>query len=97
MVDCEDLLAAMKTSVLNGAARTDAQLRRAAAEGRDVPEDLRALVDKIHRHAYRVTDEDLASLKAKYSDDELFEIVVAAAIGAGEERLRAALAAVEAA
>jgi alkylhydroperoxidase family enzyme len=85
----------LKASVLNGAARTDAALRQAVATGGEVPAELRALVDKIHHHAHRVTDEDLAALKGRYSDDQLFEIVVAAAMGAGEARLRAGLAAVE--
>ena len=54
-----------------------------------------ALVEKIHRHAYRVTDEDLATLQATYGDDRLFEIVVSAALGASRARLVAGLQALE--
>ena len=56
-----------------------------------MPADLQALVDKVHRHAYRVTDEDVASVQAKYGDDQTFEIVVSAALGASRRRLLAGL------
>jgi alkylhydroperoxidase family enzyme len=77
--------------VLYGPAESDPAIRRAAAERQDVPADLQALVDKIHNHAYRVTDDDIAQLQAKYGDDQLFEIVVSAALGASRERLLAGL------
>jgi hypothetical protein len=70
-------------------------LRNAAANGSGVPADLRTLVDKIHRHAYKVTDEDIASAQAKYGDDKMFEIVVSAALGASRQRLVAGLNALE--
>jgi hypothetical protein len=77
--------------VLYGPGQSDPAIRQAAAEGRGVPGDLQALVDKIHNHAYKVTDEDIAGLQAKYGDDQLFEIVVSAALGASRERLLAGL------
>ena len=82
-------------SVLQGRGETDPAIRQAAADGRGVPADLEALVDKIHRHAYRVTDEDLARLRSTYADDQLFEIIVSAALGASRKRLLAGLAALE--
>jgi hypothetical protein len=82
-------------TVFDGPAETEPALRRAVAEGKGVPADLQPLVDKIHRHAYRVTDDDLARLRSTYSDDELFEIVVSAALGASRQRLLAGLAALE--
>lgn len=82
-------------SVLDSAAETDPSLRYAAAEGVGVPEDLKALVEKIHRHAYRVTDEDIEALQARYGDDRLFEIIVSAAVGASRKRLMAGLKALE--
>ena len=80
-------------TVFDGPGETDSALRRAAAEGKGMPADLQALVDKIHRHAYKVTDDDIAELQsgAKYSDDQLFEIVVSAALGASQRRLTAGL------
>ena len=74
-------------TVVDGPARTDPSLRAAAFAGEGVPADLRALIEKIEAHAYKVTDADLGALMAKYSDDQLFEIIVAAALGASERRL----------
>lgn len=82
-------------SVLRGAGQSDSAIRTAAADDRAVPADLKLLVDKIHDHAYKVTDEDVAQLQAKYSDDQLFEVVVSAALGASRRRLLAGLEALD--
>jgi len=90
-----DLRDRVLQSVLQGRGESDQAIRNAAADGRDVPTDLQALVDKIHRHAYKVTDDDIASLRAKYGDDQMFEIVVSTALGASRQRLLAGLAALD--
>jgi hypothetical protein len=82
-------------SVLEGTGETDPVLRTSVAEAKFVPGDLKALVGKIHRHAYKVTDEDMARAQAKYGDDQMFEIVVSAALGASRQRLLAGLKALE--
>jgi hypothetical protein len=82
-------------SALQGPGETDPAIRRAAADGHDVPAELQALVDKIHRQAYTVTDEDFARLRPEYADDQLFEIVVNAALGASRKRLLAGLEALD--
>ena len=82
-------------SVLEGAGESDAATRRAAATGAGLPPDLQPLVDKIHRHAYRVTDDDVARLQAKYGDDRMFEVIVSAALGASRRRLLAGLEALD--
>src|SRR3954464_8771846 len=89
-----ELKDATAAAVLDGPGTTPAALRQAVARG-EPPEDLRDLVEKIRRHAYKVTDEDLASLGGRYTEDQLFEIVVAASFGAAEHRLRAGLRALE--
>lgn len=81
--------------VLQGAGETDPALRRSVADGAGVPADLQPLVDKIHRHAYKVTDDDIARLQPKYGDDQMFEIVVSAALGASRNRLLAGLEALD--
>lgn len=86
---------ALEDAVLRGPGRTDPALRQRVAERREVPPALQPLLDKIERHAYTVTDQDLAELKGTYTDDELFEIVVAASLGSALERLRAGLRALE--
>jgi len=82
-------------SVLDGPAHTESSLRHAAAADGDVGAALQPLVDKIHRHAYKVTDEDLSRLRPHYDEDQLFEIVVSAALGASRQRLVAGLRALE--
>ena len=82
-------------SVLRGPGETDPELRNAVAERKNVPDELKDLVEKIHRHAYKVTDEDLSRLQTRYSDDQLFELVVSAALGASRERLLAGLDALD--
>lgn len=81
--------------VLDGAGETDTTLRHAAADRKGLPAELQPLIEKIHDQAYAVTDEDLAVLRKKYNDDELFEIIVSAALGASRERLLSGLAALE--
>jgi hypothetical protein len=77
--------------VLLGTGEVETGLRQAAANGGGAPADLQALIDKIHRHAYKVTDEDIAMAQQKYGDDKVFEIVVSAALGAANQRLQAGL------
>jgi hypothetical protein len=83
-------------TVLEGPGQTDPATRQAAAaNSAQVPFDLQALVQKIHQHAYKVTDEDIARLQPTYGDDRLFEIIVSAAVGASRARLAAGLQALD--
>ena len=86
---------AVLDGVLNGAGESDPATRNAVADRKNVPAELEVLVDKIHRHAYKVTDEDIASLQARLGDDRMFEIIVSSALGASRERLLAGLAALD--
>jgi alkylhydroperoxidase family enzyme len=103
------LVRALETSILTTPGETDPALRRAiearsaglggrselsgAAAG-EIPEALRAYVDKVARRAYTVTDGDIEALKAAgYSEDAIFEITLSAALGAGLSRLERGLAA----
>jgi hypothetical protein len=90
----QSLREATRAAVLRGPGRTTPELRQAVAQG-DPPAELAGLVDKIRRHAYQVTDEDLADLRARYDEDQLFEIIVAAALGAAGTRIDAGLRALE--
>ena len=82
-------------SVLRGAGESEPSIRLAAAEGAGVPAELSDLVEKIHKHAYTVTDDDVARLTSTYGDDQLFEIIVSAALGASRQRLLAGLSALD--
>ena len=79
--------------VLEGPARLDSAVRQAASRRAlgDLPEAVRSYVAKVHDHAYKVTDDDVAALLAAgYSEDEVFELTAAAAVGAGLQRLEVA-------
>ena len=81
-------------ALLNGTGATPAELRQAIARG-SAPPELMSLVQKIRSRAYTVTDEDLDRLRSRYSEDALFEIIVAAAFGVAQEQLAAARRALE--
>jgi hypothetical protein len=52
-----------------------------------------AYLEKVRRHAYKVTDRDVQQVKdAGLREDEIFEHTVSAATAAGLERLEAGLA-----
>ena len=84
---------AMKMSRLHHAVTANAAslpvpVRQAITAGRNVSGPLGSYVRKVAEHAYEITDQDIASLhSAGYSDDEIFEATVSAALGAGLFRL----------
>src|SRR3954449_3560499 len=84
-------------AVLAGPGSLDPRVRRAAAaQAADVPEALGGYLDKVARHAYKVTDEDVEALRAAgYSEDEVFEATVSCALGAGLRRLETGLSAID--
>lgn len=69
-------------------ARAEAWARGTASEQRELPEPLAGFVDKVTRHAYKVWEGDIERLQeAGYSEDAIFEVIVATAVGAGLSRL----------
>ena len=90
----ERKLADLETRLLSQPGALDPAIRSAAAEGDGVPDAVADYVEKVRRHAYTVTDEDVETLRRTgYSDDQIFELTVAAAYGAARARLDAALSA----
>ncbi|SRR6266511_797893 len=92
----------LKNAVLTTPGATPESLRRAVLErghetrsARDgLPPALARYVDTVAREAYTVTDADVAALQhSGHSDDALFEITVAAAVGAALHRLDRGMAA----
>jgi hypothetical protein len=82
--------------ILEGPGEASTSVRQAAFDNSGVPEPLSALVDKVARHAYRVTDHDITGVKAaEISEDQIFEVVVCAAVGQATRLDDAALAALE--
>ena len=76
--------------------RTSAISSHSDSQHENIPPELIPYIDKIALHAYKVTDEDLATLQEQgYSEDALFEITLSAALGTGLARMRYGLAALE--
>lgn len=91
----ERFVAKLTTAVLDSAGQTEPALRRAVAARRtsDIPAALRSYVDKVAQHAYKVTDDDIAALnRAGYSEDQIFEVTAAAAVGAALARMERGIA-----
>lgn len=96
---------AITEAVVAGPGQTPSELRRAvlaraqrlagARSGAPAPAPFGSYVDKVAQHAYRVTDADVAGLQqAGNSDDVMFEVTAAAALGAALGRLERGMAAV---
>ena len=98
MSDIRQAREALVRRILEGPGKAPSAERRAAFHNSGLAGPVGALVDKVARHAYRVTDEDIAATRASgLSEDPVFEIVVCAAIGQASRQYNAALAALEAA
>jgi hypothetical protein len=84
----------LRYAVLDAPAAAGAALRRAAYCGEGLPEPLSGYLEKLRRHAYRVQDHDIDRVHdAGYSEAQIFEVTIAAALGAGDLRLRVGLSA----
>jgi hypothetical protein len=79
--------------ILEGDGKALPSARRAAFNSSGVAEPLGTLVDKVAKHAYRVTDEDITGAKLSgLSEDQVFEIVVCAAVGQATRQYETAFA-----
>jgi alkylhydroperoxidase family enzyme len=93
----------MITSVLTRQGHTAPELRQSieAYTARDhgadraetvLPREIVGYVEKISRHAYKVTDRDIAALKeAGYTEDQILEITISASLGPAMARLERGL------
>jgi hypothetical protein len=89
---------ALVDRVLNGEGRASPELRAYAFSNTDLPPALDVLVDKVATRPGQVTDADFAAAKASgFSEDQIFELVVAAAVGQSARLYEAGLAALAAA
>ena len=98
MSDISHAHKALIARILEGDGTASHAQRRAAFHNTGLPEPLHALVDKVARRPYQVTDDDIAAARgAGLSEDQIFEIVVCAAVGQATRQYTAALAALGAA
>jgi hypothetical protein len=87
----------LRRAVVEGPGELPRYVREALVAGGPAPEPFAAYVEKLRRHAYRITDGEVEELVAATSEEAVFEATVAAALGAGLGKLAAGLAALEAA
>ncbi len=82
----------VEDAILRAPGALDPREREAIAAG----ERTSPYLEKVRRHAYKVTDADVEALRADgWSDDAIFEATLAAACGAARLRLDKGLAALE--
>lgn len=98
MSDITRALRALVARILEGDGNASRAQRRAAFDNKGLDAPLNTLIDKVATRAYTVTDEDIATATASgLSEDEIFELVVCAAIGQATRQYDAAVAALKAA
>ncbi|MEB3020806.1 hypothetical protein [[Mycobacterium] crassicus] len=82
MSDITEPHRALLDRILGGDATAPLKMRRAAFDNTGLDEPMATLIDKVAHRSYRVTDEDIAASRAAgLSEDQIFEIVVCAAVG----------------
>jgi hypothetical protein len=97
MSDITQAHKALVARILEGEGSASHAQRHAAFDNAGLAWPLRTLIDKVAKHAHKITDEDIAAARASsLSEDQIFEIVVCAAVGQATRQYDAALAALEA-
>ncbi len=86
------LISDLRKAVFDGPGRTDPAMRQSAATGEALTEPWLSYTAKIRDEPWGVTDSDIENLRAAgHSEDEIFEMTVAAAVGASLRTLDAGL------
>jgi alkylhydroperoxidase family enzyme len=96
MADITQARKAVIARILEGDGKASQSQRRAAFDDTGRPDSLKTLVDKVARHAHRVSDHDIAAARAAgLTEDQVFEIVVCAAVGQANRQYESAWVALE--
>lgn len=92
--DKQALLRALEQRILTGPGMARPDLRAKAFADSDLPEPLATLVDKVANRSFQVTDADFAAaMAAGFTEDQLFELVICAAVGESSRMYQAGLVA----
>ena len=98
MADFTQRREALVKRILEGAGKAPSSDRRSAFDNRGLTGPAASLVDKVAKNAWKVTGADIdAARTAGQSEDQLFELIVCAAVGQAGRQYDAALAALNAA
>lgn len=94
-----DRMAELERAVFDSDGVTDRAARAAAALSEpELAPQLAAYLERVRESSYRITDADLAMIRdAGCSEEEIFELTIAAALGAARARLDAGLRAIRSA
>ena len=94
MPDSRQARAALVTRILESDGRASRADRRAAFDNAGLDAPVSTLIDKVAQSADTITDADFAAAKAAGLDeDQIFELVVCAAVGEASRQYASALAA----
>jgi hypothetical protein len=94
MANIKQARQALVTRILEGDGKASRAQRRAAFDNTGLAKPLNTLIDKVAKHAYQVTDEDIAAARASgLSEDQIFELVVCAAVGQATRQYETAIVA----
>jgi alkylhydroperoxidase/carboxymuconolactone decarboxylase family protein YurZ len=84
------------THVLKGNAYSSEAERHAAFNDSGLTGPLKTLIDKVANCSHKVTDDDIAAVKGSgISEDQIFELVVCAAVGRASRQYANGLRALE--
>ncbi len=98
MANIKQAREAVVARILEGDGEAPQAQRRAAFNNTGLSDPPRTLVDKVARHAHLIGDGDVGAARAAgLTEDQIFEIVVCAAIGQAHRQYESACAALEAA
>ncbi len=98
MPEVRPLYRALIDRILGDRGAAPSRLRRAAFDNDGLDEPVRTLVAKVALSAYKITDDDIAAARASgLSENQIYEIVICAAVGQASRQYESGLAALDAA
>lgn len=85
----EEMMKRLQDSAFSGPGTLDSSVRQAVSAGAQISGALGPYVSKIWQRDYKGIDNCIADLRSEgYSDDQIFEATISAAVGAGVWRLK---------
>jgi hypothetical protein len=92
MTDITRLRIDLIARVLGNSGTAPKELRQRAFDNTGLDEPVRSLVEKVAHRSDAVTDDDVAAVRsAGFSEDQIFEIMVCAAVGRADRQYTGAL------
>jgi len=90
----EQLYHNLLNRILKGKGDSSQEQRQTAFNNTGLLEPLSTLINKVAHHAYKVTDSDINAVKnTAVSEDQLFELIICAAVGQASRQYESGLAA----